>query len=1158
MIAGALEVQMFANIARISKDMNDVKGIVGNSMNSVEKSVQSAKNVIASLGAGLSVGVLAGKFKQVAIETDQLRGNLVTVVGSLDGAGAAFENLTKFAAKTPFTLDQSVNAFIKLKALGLDPSERALTSYGNTASAMGKDMAQMIEAVADASTNEFERLKEFGIKAKQQGDNVTFTFQGVSTTVAKESKAIQEYLLDIGETKFGDAMANQMDRLPGKLSNLEDAVDGLFRTMADDGGTSAFGSAIGGATNVVELLAENIDKLYGGAQILALILGGRLAASASVSGRAFLVSTAEALRYEATLASLAGVSRTAALAQTGLGVATRGAGAAMALVGGPVGVAVLAAGAMYMFREELGFVSQSAEDAIAMLNRLTDSHEELKSATEETSEETANLTVVQAAYIRMQLENNYTKQQEKLADLTSELRAYENLIANGTSSKTLTGQMLEIANEIDTTRQVLELYDRKLQQMDFVGPLRDIAPAVGVQTEATNKYIESLKLEIERIGMAERAVYLLEAADKAGADASDAARAEAVRLAAVLYEKKEALDDATEAAKDAKKTEDELRKTLEKQSDQVVTLISDYRNKIAMVGKAEREQYIYNETLKIGEGVTLQVRMAAIALAATYYDMAEAARISAAAEEKASKDREKAAEDEAKRLADNWQRTHEFITNSLIELGGNGKNFWEDLGEISSKTLKRIVAEWAASGLMGMFTGQGTSGFTMDAFNLATGNGGGGGVGLGNLSSMAGMAGTAGQFVGGMFGNSAVAGSASFVGPMAPGLSAGGMGSTIGALASNPATWAVAALAIAAKNDFWKDPDDYKRSYAGFLTAPTAGAAGSTFDIDPFASGFRAQGIAHNTDQTTANQYIDTFRSMDASITALVASLGGRVDLSGATLDGVGKEGQLGTNGTFLGMGGKTTEQDIAGMVNLYVSQMAKHITGLDEDLLSAVQSASSAEEAVRLLSDAMAEEEVELTNMEKARLSASQQILNAYESGITELDSIERAYEAFQGAAKRGLTAAMISQSTGIMESEIQRVLDAGAALGGGGAANDPARNVFGSDLWTETARQAWQPDAEFKAALNAVGINTNTGSEIDGSHFNGLDFVPFDGYRAELHRGERVQTASEARASDSNGQDMASMMVAMNKMVQFTKSTNDILLNVTRGGNAMITEAA
>ena len=58
---------------------------------------------------------------------------------------------------------------------------------------MAKTLNQMIEAVADAATGEFERLKEFGIKAKSEGDKVSFIFRGVTTTVKKESNAIQNY-----------------------------------------------------------------------------------------------------------------------------------------------------------------------------------------------------------------------------------------------------------------------------------------------------------------------------------------------------------------------------------------------------------------------------------------------------------------------------------------------------------------------------------------------------------------------------------------------------------------------------------------------------------------------------------------------------------------------------------------------------------------------------------------------------------------------------------------------------------------------------------------------------------------------------------------------------------------------------------------------------
>lgn len=50
-------------------------------------------------------------------------------------------------------------------------------------------------------------------------------------------------------------------------------------------------------------------------------------------------------------------------------------------------------------------------------------------------------------------------------------------------------------------------------------------------------------------------------------------------------------------------------------------------------------------------------------------------------------------------------------------------------------------------------------------------------------------------------------------------------------------------------------------------------------------------------------------------------------------------------------------------------------------------------------------------------------------------------------------------------------------------------------------------------------VNVNVNkSGGDVDGSHAGGLDYVPFDGYLARLHRGETVLTASEAAAYRKN----------------------------------------
>lgn len=198
---------------------------------------------------------------------DKLNSSLITVTGSSENAAKAFTVLQQFAKETPYGLNQAVEGFTKLVALGLNPSREALISYGNTAAAMGKDLNQMIEAVADASTMEFERLKEFGIKAKQEGDNVSFTFQGVTTTVKKNSEEIQEYLLNIGNVNFAGAMEVRAQTLDGALSSLQDTVEGLALATAQSG----FGDIVAEQAREAEDAVQQLTDAIASGEILATL-----------------------------------------------------------------------------------------------------------------------------------------------------------------------------------------------------------------------------------------------------------------------------------------------------------------------------------------------------------------------------------------------------------------------------------------------------------------------------------------------------------------------------------------------------------------------------------------------------------------------------------------------------------------------------------------------------------------------------------------------------------------------------------------------------------------------------------------------------------------------------------------------------------------------
>lgn len=214
------------------------------------------KNLAAPILGAVSAAQGLRKLVEVTREFDVLNAGLITATGSADSAAMAFDAIQEFATQTPYNLEQVTTAFIKLKNLGLDPSESSLESYGNTAAGMGRSLDQMIEAIADATTGEFERLKEFGIRASSEGDKVSFTFQGVTTTVGKNAAEIEAYLKRLGENQFAGAMNERVNTLEGAISNLEDSWDKLFLNISQQGAGSLITETVRDATAAVESFNE--------------------------------------------------------------------------------------------------------------------------------------------------------------------------------------------------------------------------------------------------------------------------------------------------------------------------------------------------------------------------------------------------------------------------------------------------------------------------------------------------------------------------------------------------------------------------------------------------------------------------------------------------------------------------------------------------------------------------------------------------------------------------------------------------------------------------------------------------------------------------------------------------------------------------------------
>ena len=225
---------------------------VKSSLNGLKNAVFSVQGALAGLAGGFAVRSIVESNRSF----QSLRASLITFTGSTEKATEVFGALQQFAKTTPFALEEVVGGFNKLVARGINPSIQSLTMFGNIAGGTGKTLDQFIEAVADAVTGEFERLKEFGIKARVEGDKVKMTFGGVTKSIGNNATEINAYLENLGATKFGGGMERQMETLNGKFSNFNDAVYILGVALGEAGFNKILKATLSFLTNLIERFTD--------------------------------------------------------------------------------------------------------------------------------------------------------------------------------------------------------------------------------------------------------------------------------------------------------------------------------------------------------------------------------------------------------------------------------------------------------------------------------------------------------------------------------------------------------------------------------------------------------------------------------------------------------------------------------------------------------------------------------------------------------------------------------------------------------------------------------------------------------------------------------------------------------------------------------------
>ena len=350
------------------RDVFSVKGAIDGVKSAGRRGLQGAAigvgaayaGAVGIAGAGLSE--IVGRGSAFAAQRDALAAG----VGSRAGADA---QIAELRATRGLNVGEGIATANRLRGLGLGADTGNVKALSQIAAGTpGKSSSDVAEALADAATGEFERLKEFNIKAKVEGDKVAATFKGVTTTIDKGGASWQKYLAQIAASDFGNTLELKANTLGGAVDKLQDGItqaasavydsglgDALQEVVADI--TAFFTTASGpGARSIGEVLGAAVKDLWTRAKEL---IGPLDELPGKIEG---IIRTA--LDFVGALTTLVGwvVKAAGALGSTGIALTAFGVAATAAL--GPVG-AVAAAGVGLGLA--LGQIAINAKESAAAL-----------------------------------------------------------------------------------------------------------------------------------------------------------------------------------------------------------------------------------------------------------------------------------------------------------------------------------------------------------------------------------------------------------------------------------------------------------------------------------------------------------------------------------------------------------------------------------------------------------------------------------------------------------------------------------------------------------------------------------------------------------------------------------------------------------------------
>jgi hypothetical protein len=229
-------------------------GAVQKTLGRLRQSVFNLQNAFIGLGAGLVVRNLVNTGKNL----ENLRVRLKFLLKDTNEGAKAFENMTKFAAKVPFSLEeiQSGAGILATVTDNADDLNKMLKITGNVAATTGLDFrtaAEQIQRSFSAGIGAADLFREKGVR------NMLGFQAGATVSIEETVKAFERVFGEGG--RFGRSTDELARTFEGTLSMIGDKIFNFKRVLLEAGFFEELKNQFGQLDIFLENNAKEIERI---------------------------------------------------------------------------------------------------------------------------------------------------------------------------------------------------------------------------------------------------------------------------------------------------------------------------------------------------------------------------------------------------------------------------------------------------------------------------------------------------------------------------------------------------------------------------------------------------------------------------------------------------------------------------------------------------------------------------------------------------------------------------------------------------------------------------------------------------------------------------------------------------------------------------------